>query len=322
MKKIIIIDTYPSTQEHIDCLGDCVDRLRNKGYDLMIVSHLPVPLEVQNKANYFIYDKENLLLPYHLTPYTWLSNESFYLRANARGHQITICKNMHNGISMANSLKYEFFIFMEADNLFESEDFEKLDQLGKTMFENDKNMLFFKYKQYESDVYETLIFGGKPSYFLEKAMIPTNLEEYIEWVSVDGNFISQSLELSFYKRFDEKDFLLEIETSSNILFNNSTINKYSGCDHLCEVLTNNSNDKFILFIKNFGAKKVNFNIDGIDNMLEPGCWSYRYIDNDIEISVLIYDGDEIVGRKSFIVNEENRKSFSEKAYIEFNNLTV
>lgn len=322
MKKILIIDTYPSTKEHIDCLINCVDRIKNKGYDVMITSHLPIPLEVQNKVDYFIYDKENLLLPYHLTPYSWISNESFYLQVNARGHQITICKNMHNGISMANILKYDFFIFMEADNLFEDEDFKKLDQLGKTMLESNKKMLFFKYKQYESDVYETLIFGGIPSYFLEKSLLPTNVEEYTKWTSIEGNFLSQSLELSFYKKFDEKDLLLEIETTSNILFNNSTINKYSGCDHLCEVLTNNSNDEFILFIKNFGVKKVNFKIDEIDNVLEPGCWSYKYIDNNIEISVLIYDGDEIVGRKSFQVNDENRVLFSEKAYIHFNNLTL
>ena len=87
-------------------------------------------------------------------------------------------------------------------------------------------------------------------------------------------------------------------------------------------MTNNSNDEFILFIKNFGTKKVNFKIDEIDHILEPGGWDYKYIDNDIEISVLIYDGDEIVGRKSFQVNDKNRELFSKKAYIEFYNLTL
>lgn len=316
------MDAYPNTKERIDCLTDCVDKIKNKGYDLMITSHLSIPLEVQNKVDYFIYDKENLLLPYDLTPYTWVSNHSFYLHVNVRGHQLTICKNMYNGISMANILKYDFFIFMEVDNLFGDEDFEKLDQLGKTMFESNKKMLFFKYKQNESDAYETLIFGGIPSYFLEKSLLPTNVDEYIKWVSNEDDFLPESLELSFYKKFDDKELLLEIETTSNILFKNSTINKYSNSDHVCEVLTNNSNDEFILFIKNFGTKKVNFKIDEIDHILEPGGWDYKYIDNDIEISVLIYDGDEIVGRKSFQVNDKNRELFSKKAYIEFYNLTL
>lgn len=317
MKRLIIIDTYPKAEEHIDCLNECVDRLSGKGYDLMIVSHYPVPLDIQEKVDYYIYDKENILIPYNLTPYSWMSNESFYLQVNAQGHGITICKNMYNGISTAKSLGYDFFFFMEADNLLHEEDVILLDNLQSKMREEDKKMIFFKSKEVTYNFYETLIFGGSPEYFMNSIKLPLTVEEYVEWLSENGSFLSESLEMTFYKKFLEEEMLLVIDESSEIFFKNSLINKYSGSDNLCVVITNNLNNQFILFLKNFGAKTVNFKVNDIDNVTEPGCWSYRFVDNNTEISVVMYQNDEIVGRKYFLVNEENRSKFTENGFLKF-----
>jgi hypothetical protein len=218
---------------------------------------------------------------------------------------------------MANSLEYDFFFFMESDNLFDANDFSKLDRVRKLMFERDKKMSFFKYHQYTTEVYETLIFGGDPYYFLEKAKLPINIKEYIDWVSIDGNFQNESLERSFYKKFDERDDLLQMEGPSELIFCDSVINKYSLCEYLCDVFTNNLDNRFILFFKNYGKNCVNFKVDGVDNMIDPDGWSYRYVENNTEISVLIYIDGEIVSRRNFSVNEQNRESFSEKASISF-----
>lgn len=317
MKKLIIIDTYPNTEEHIDCLNECVDRLSGKGYDLMVVSHYPVPLDAQKKVDYCIYDKENILIPYNLTPYSWMSNESFYLQVNAQGHSIAICKSMYNGISTAKSLGYDFFFFMEADNLLHDEDFTLLDDLQSKMHEEDKKMIFFKNKEINYDFYETLIFGGSPEYFMDNINLPITLEDYIEWLSESGSFLSESLEISFYKKFLEKERFLVIDTNSETFFSKSIINKYSGSDNLCVVITNNLNNQCILFLKNFGTKTINFKVNGVDNVTEPGCWSYRFVENNAEITVLMYQNNEIIGRRHFLVTEENKSKFTENGFIEF-----
>lgn len=317
MKKIIIIDAYPNTQEHIDCLNECVDRLSGKGYDLMITSHYPVPYYIQEKVDYCIFDKENILIPYNLTPYSWMTNESFYLKVNAKGHVLTICKNMHNGISMAKSLGYEFFFFMEADNLLHEEDTSLIDILRSDMYESNRKMVFFKDKKLNYNFYETLIFGGSVVYFMDKIKLPLTLEEYIEWISENGSFLSESLEISFYKKFLEKEDFLVIDENSESFFKKSVINKYSGCDYLCVVITNNIDDRFVLFLKNFGKKTVDFRINDMSHITDPGCWSYRFVENNTEISVLMYQNNEIVGRRHFSVTEENRSKFAENGFIEF-----
>jgi hypothetical protein len=317
MKKLIIIDTYPNTEEHIGCLNECVDRLTGKGYDLMVVSHYPVSLDVQKKVDYCIFDKENIPIPYSLTPYSWMANESFYLQVNAQGHSIAICKSMYNGISTAKSLGYDFFFFMEADNLLHEEDIDLLDNIQSRMHEEDKKMIFFKNEELKYDFYETLIFGGSPEYFIEKVKLPLTLEEYKEWLSESGSFVSESLEISFYKKFLEKERFLVIDESTETFFKKSKINKYSGSDNLCVVITNNLNNQCILFLKNFGTKTLNFKVNDVDNITEPGCWSYRFVENNAEISVLMYQNDEIVGRRHFSVTEENRSKFTENGFIEF-----
>jgi hypothetical protein len=185
------------------------------------------------------------------------------------------------------------------------------------MREEDKKMIFFKSKEVTYNFYETLIFGGSPEYFMNSIKLPLTVEEYVEWLSENGSFLSESLEMTFYKKFLEKERLLVIDESSEIFFKNSLINKYSGSDNLCVVITNNLNNQFILFLKNFGAKTVNFKVNDVDNITEPGCWSYRFVENNAEISVVMYQNDEIVGRKYFLVNEENRSKFTENGFLKF-----
>lgn len=317
MKKVIIIDTYPDTKENIDCLNECLDRLSGKGYDLMLVSHYPVPVDIQKRVEYCIFDKENTLIPYNLTPYSWMANESFYLQVNSCGHATAICKSMYNGISTAKSLGYDFFFFMEADNLLHEEDVTLLDEIHSKMNDDDKKMIFFKNKELKYDFYETLIFGGSPEYFMDNIKLPLTLEEYVEWLSDSGSFLSESLEISFYRKFLKKEDFLVIDENTASFFKKSVINKYSGSDNLCVVVTNNLNNQCILFLKNFGEKTINFKVNDTDHVTEPGCWSYRFVENNTEISVLMYQNDEVVGRRHFSVTEENRSKFTENGFIEF-----
>jgi hypothetical protein len=80
MKKIIILDTYPSTKEHLECLNECIDRLSGKGYDLMITSHYPVPLHIQEKVDYYLFDKENTMTPNEVVEYALELNNKIYLK--------------------------------------------------------------------------------------------------------------------------------------------------------------------------------------------------------------------------------------------------
>ena len=48
--------------EKTKILKDNINEVKNKGFDTLLVSHLPVSIELQSLVNYFIYDESNPLL--------------------------------------------------------------------------------------------------------------------------------------------------------------------------------------------------------------------------------------------------------------------
>jgi hypothetical protein len=77
----------------------------------MVVSHYPIPTYIQEKVNYTLYDNENILLPYDLTPKVTCFTTDFDTVINNNGHSLTVSKNINNGINFCNNLGYEFFYF-------------------------------------------------------------------------------------------------------------------------------------------------------------------------------------------------------------------
>lgn len=322
MKKIIIISSYATTPEREKTLNDCIDKVCNKGYDVMLTSHYPVPDYIQKKVNYCIYDSDNTLLPYKISPYFWISNAQFDIEVCINSHNLTICRNMLNGIGLSKIMKYDFFFFMESDNIFNPDDFIKLDDLSNQMLVNNKHLIFFK-NQWISEHgehhvnYETLIFGGKVNYFLDNMPLPSTTEEYIQlYFPNNEDFNSVVLEKIFFSKLSHlEDQIFIIDEPSKAFFSNSVINKYF-ITNICDVVVNNKDDRYILFISNFSDRNLIYEINSISKEFFPTMWHFNGINEDTHIVVKSLDG-EILDRKSFIVSEFDRDKISEKANINF-----
>jgi hypothetical protein len=320
MRKIIIISSYASTPEKEKTLNECIDKVLNKGYDVMLTSHYPVPDYIQKKVNYCIYDSDNILLPYNISPSFWIDNDIFELEVNINSHNLTICKNMLNGIGLSKILKYDFFFFMESDNIFSDDDFIRLDDLSNQMLINNKHLIFFK-NQWISEHnehhinYETLIFGGEVNYFLENMSLPSTIEEYIQMYSPNRDALYNIiLEKIFFNKLSHlEDEIFIINESSKNFFTSSIINKYF-ITNICDVVINN--DDYILFISNFSGRNLIYEINSIDKDFFPGMWSFNGINEDTHIVVKDLSG-EVLDRKSFIISEFDRNKISEKANFNF-----
>ena len=226
MKKVIIISSYATTPEKEETLIDCIDKVSHRGYDVILTSHYPVPDYIQKKVNYCIYDSENILLPYSISPSFWIDNDQFELEVNINSHNLTICRNILNGVGLSKIMKYDFFFFMESDNIFSDDDFIKLDDLSNQMLLNNKHLIFFKNQwisEYgESHVnYETLIFGGEVNYFLDNMPLPSTISEYIQMYSPSKD--------ALHNVVFEKIFFKKIQVSNIQVFKR---NQGSG-DEIC-----------------------------------------------------------------------------------------
>lgn len=314
MKKIIIISTYPNTDDKINTLEECVDSLCGFGYDLMIVSHLPVPEYITKKVKYFLYDQENILVPIQFSPFSWILNDSFSVKLYSKYHSLAILTNMSNGVNFAKFKSYEFFYFLESDNIFSSEDRDKLENLKTEMEKEEKKMIFFSYsfddpgvnfdpKDKNTHIYETLMFGGYVDYFLDIYQIPTNIDQYIEQFTNDIIQIHQmTLEKHFYITMNKynTNFLI-VNNLCVDYFCTSVINKYSR-SLSCKIIKSENDGNLLIFISNFVDEKyiVEINSRAID--IYPGVWFYDIFNHDTEVKVY-NEGSHICDEYLFIYED-------------------
>lgn len=310
-KNLLIIDTYPSTKKQKELLIDCINRLNNIGFDIMIVSHIPLPEEIQKKVNYVIYDSDNTFLPGDRTPFFWINLFENVFRVFNSGHPLAITRNMQNSLLMAKSLDYDFFFFLEYDVLIGETDIEKLLGLKNSMTNEGKKMIFFEpYNFYEcgSHVYETLLFGGDVNYLLSKFLPPKNIQEW------DNYNMGYTLELAFYEQLSKysEDFLI-IPQHSSEYFNNSGVNIYRYGLMIAELLYNHTEPiKPILLLyqshntpQNYFVKVFYDNILIYETSLGGGTWWIKdFHINDSEVKIEVYLHDELQETKLYKLNNE------------------
>lgn len=328
MKRLFIIDCYPSNQKDVDILVRCIDALKQIDYDIMVVSHLPVDKYVAEKVNYVIYDYENTFLSPKYTPHFWMNSDTIDVHIFNGGHSLPICRNMNTSLHLAKCLGYEDFVFLECDVIFHIDDLNMLDSYMNDMNLANKKMVFFKPEEYRdinnSYVYETLLFGGKVNYFLDSFVPPLNENE---WLTKPMGY---TLELSFYERFsrDEKLFYIIHDHSSRI-FTKSDVNLSRYGLFSCEVLYNKRYEgEPVLFINNSLINPCNKyikiyqggNLTHEAILTNRQYWFNSYKLDGSTLEVFIYDEQENINlflNKSFTLTSENYIKFHEKGTINF-----
>ena len=314
MKQIIVIGTYPSSFEKEKVLSECIDRLSNIGYDLMVVSHYPLPSYIQEKVNYCIYDKENIFLPFELTPSYWFGTDLYHAEVFNEGHFLTCSKNMFTALNLVKALNYDFFYYMESDNFLESEDIQKMEILKESMFKQEKHMIFFKQEDGGSSTYNTLLFGGKPDYFVNNSSLPLSLEDYKTNI---GPFWTIEKVFHYHLGKDENDFVI-ISQDIQLYFSHSKMNIITH-EYFIEVIGNSTKDQLFLWIandyKNLNNVKVSIN-SGEETILSKGSWILIPKNVGDEFYVDAEENGYHI-RKSFKITEENKDKYYNKGKITF-----
>lgn len=287
MKKLFIVDGYPKTKKQIQLLEDCIQSILPIGWDILLVSHCPVPTEIQEMVTYCIYDRNNLFVPPHISPHIYSSNDLFDFKVYLGGHALAITINMFNGFKFAQNYGYDFCYFMAFDSVLDSKDLDKLEDLVYRMESQDKSMIVFNpdnfivrdcyYKEEGKFFYETLLFGAKVDQFLERFNPPRNLDE---WMSND---MCYNLESCLYHKYkDLKEECIIVPTFVDEYLSSSKINSHRFGVFVCDVVHNEGNPESpILLINNLQESnttkqiKIYINEEMVSSMDSyPGTWYY------------------------------------------------
>jgi len=60
MKEIVIVSCYPNTEYKERLLNECISKLKSLNKEVLIATHYPVPDYIVKKAEYYIYDSNNI----------------------------------------------------------------------------------------------------------------------------------------------------------------------------------------------------------------------------------------------------------------------
>lgn len=270
MKSLFIISAHADTTDKQKILIDCIESVKPTGFDIMIVSHTPVPDHIARKVNYVVYDSDNRFNKATGTFYWIQINNMKIITPTDKSHDYPVVKNFRNGLYVAKANQYDFFLRTEYDNIFSTEEVNKITDLKSDMLHQNKELMFFHAESASWDVdgipiygvyYESLLMGGFVDTFLQEfdKYFPTSLEKYNERF---GNVVHNRpscIEHYLYEAFkNKKEVTLRVDGFVQNYFPSSQINSSKNTSTAKAMILPATNGKHYIYTTNFNVTKYLF----------------------------------------------------------------
>ena len=260
---IIILDVYPNTDIKIEILKKCIYQLKKIDKEILIISHYPISIEIQQLVDYYIYDKRNELIYQNdylkyidkTTSKYWYGCQTFDFYSytgNVYIHFFAIYQAMEVAFKFVKNLGKKYCYFMEGDSIISDLDLHQFNDIKDRVTLKNKVAYF----QYNTNfvAYSTLFFFLNLDVFLNIFNFIKTKEEYITLYS--PRFF---LEAVMTKAFDSlhSTGLIEFDECINTqfkLFPNSLMNQSDSSEgtsdrfQKSDVVVDNNNDLIIMSI--------------------------------------------------------------------------
>ena len=311
MKELFLITAHIPDDRRESMLRNFVEKLQNYDYDIMVCSHTPLPKDILNKINYFIYERENRLLTKFNEKFNlWYGTEYFRIistEVSPFNHMAAIIRSLGLGLKTAKDMGYEKVHYFEYDT-----DFDHLDEI----VENSKLL----------DEYDSVYYLASPAGPNSPASLNLNRISK-KWFEYSHEHINEWVEKLNFKTIESYELKL-FEESNNIVKNadvltkngiKNALNSLMSFDNWDVLFSEKENLKFFSLNQNQKEKKINLIINN-DKLISITTPPYRWIITDIDNfdninSVMIMVNGEL--RKNYDFDEKNRKDFKNTNYIHF-----
>lgn len=255
---VFIIDAYPDTDEKLNILANQILKLKEFA-PVCLVTHYPVPIDIQDNVDYFIYDKNNALSENWKLNWWYQGDEvKVVSKVENQYHSASIMVSLHNALSML-CKKHKHAHFVESDIDFDVDAYIKIvrNELLK------KKFVSFYYQEEQSIPglvgILTNIFSFDTEWMYTKLKFINNWDDYtkiaIESASKLGIESDYILENWFYYYLKSNDLLryctiLDNESKHNIIRTRSLFDQIDSEPKLKILLSETVDNELILFIVN------------------------------------------------------------------------
>ncbi len=285
MDKLICITSYCDNKDKIAILKSSIDLFKNKGYDILLFSHIPLPRSIVLMVDHFVYNKDNQILDY---PEVYQTNQRIVKNGNKRVqlqrytpsiHWAYLNQLKHIGHYCGN-LSYKHYIFINydvdiTDNMLEYISNQNYNFKGiqvhpnngeipsNLLFQLCKDNLLLLCKQLNKEQFIEGFPNNSESYLqglIEKLNIPyeTYPEPVIERIQCDFNknhiyHTNYHKENDYFKVFYNKSFIILFDIKQPIKFNIDSIdythNEYGSHKHDFKQIGYYNNENNLIDIK-------------------------------------------------------------------------
>lgn len=270
-KSIVIIDCFVSDKNVESDLINQIEKIKKQNLDILLISNTIVSTDIQQKVDYFIYDKRNQLFQYEYTnleeiilkDYVYIDKDwQFTTNIVTNGlqrHGLSVLVNLFNAVKFAKSIGYENFWRVEVDDFFCDESLKFIKSCPDLINSEDKKAILY----YNSNNISFHFMFWNIDYFLEKIPQIRNEEDYKNLIlkNFDSlNFIiAEEFIWKFLKINGDSDVLVKDGENMSLQFPNTVWNtnmslsnmspKYENCPSLIFKMNNKSG--LFIFTKNY-----------------------------------------------------------------------
>jgi hypothetical protein len=328
MKPIIILDAFITDKQEEGALLNFINSIKTTGDDLLLMSNTTTSKEVQDKVDYFFYDKRNQLFKEkyskydyvnYWTQYDWFKVSNCF--PHTQNHGLSVLISLFRSVKIAKELGYTHFYKMEYDARITEKTKVKIKDLNNECVLNNKKGVFFVEKESNTDNLSMSVhyFFCEIDYFLNNFWNVTCEQDYINFLESEfGNHDFLIMERFMYENvkklnhdeiYVKEGFFTEFDCTlwnmkQTRIYNDK---KYKEC--LTKFyLKRDHSDEIVIYSKNVKSEPdfrrivVKFN-DGTEREIIQefngyGTWAYNIFPNNVE-KMLVYDRESLLYEEYF-----------------------
>ena len=158
MKEIFFITAHTPDFVREQALRNLVHSIKQQSKEVMVISHSPIPKDIENMCNYTIFDRENKLI-YDSNLQYWSSSlmndlKFEYINLSSSSTVLAVYKLLLGGLTYLKALNYDVVHFLEYD--CEIKDFTYFDSVSTSIFNGEYDMFASHDTESFTGIYVTL----------------------------------------------------------------------------------------------------------------------------------------------------------------------
>lgn len=193
-RPLLIIGCYPNTNSKKQILLKNLNGIKDI-FDIMLTSHYPIDLELQQNVKYVVYDSVNDVPPREPL-LAWCDYGNVYVEHHMNktyNPGYSVYRQIRSAITFAKQNGYNSFFYMEGDAIIDDADIDKILQLQVNALKENKSATFFKVK--DEPWWDCWLFYSEIDFFLYNTPALLSSDEFSAYCEKigSGNFLESFL---------------------------------------------------------------------------------------------------------------------------------